>query len=100
MIPGVFSAPSDGPQMWMCAPPSQGSQIDAGSYADNRFHLLFVCLFWPHHEACGILAPRPGIEPVPSAVKSRSLNHWTAREFPIISTLMALYLYQCVLERK
>ena len=31
---------------------------------------------------CGILVSRPGIEPGPSAVKVRSPNHWTAREFP------------------
>ena len=27
--------------------------------------------FWPHHEACGILAPRPGIKPVPLRWKLR-----------------------------
>ena len=32
--------------------------------------------------ACGILVPQPGIEPGPSAVKARSPNHWTAKEFP------------------
>ena len=32
--------------------------------------------------AWGILVPQPGIEPRPSAVKPRSPNHWTAREFP------------------
>ena len=32
--------------------------------------------------ACGILIPRPGIKPVPPAVKARSPNHWTTREFP------------------
>ena len=39
-------------------------------------------LFWPCSVACGILVPRPGIEPGPSAVKAQSPNHWTAREFP------------------
>ena len=38
--------------------------------------------FWPCPTACGILVPRPGIEPVPPAVEARSLNHWTAREVP------------------
>ena len=33
--------------------------------------------------ACGILFPRPGIEPVPPAVEVWSLNHWTAREVPL-----------------
>ena len=32
--------------------------------------------------ACGILVPRPGIEPVPSAVTAQSPNYWSAREFP------------------
>ena len=26
-------------------------------------------IFWPHHGACRILVPQPGIEPTPSAVK-------------------------------
>ena len=36
--------------------------------------------FLPHHSACGILVPRPGIEPTPLAVEAWSLNQWTARE--------------------
>ena len=28
---------------------------------------------------------RPGIEPVPSAVEVRSVNHWTTREVPTCS---------------
>ena len=34
--------------------------------------------------ACGILVPRPGIEPAPPALEVWSLNHWTAREVPAI----------------
>ena len=41
------------------------------------FYFLF---FLPHHSACGILVPRPGIEPTPLAVEAWSLNQWTARE--------------------
>ena len=41
---------------------------------------LFI--FWPQHEARGILVPRPGIEPTPSALEAQSLNHWTPREVP------------------
>ena len=33
-------------------------------------------------KACGILVPRPGIEPSPLAVEAHILNHWTAREIP------------------
>ena len=36
--------------------------------------------FWPRFVACGILVPRPGIEPAPPALKAQSLNRWTARE--------------------
>ena len=39
-------------------------------------------VFWPCHVACGILVPRPVIEPGPSAVKAWGPNLWTAREFP------------------
>ena len=38
--------------------------------------------FWPHHAACEILAPQPGIEPEPPALEVQSLNHWTTREVP------------------
>ena len=46
---------------------------------------LFVCLFiFGHtHTAGGILVPQLGMEPAPTAMKVRSLNHWTVREFPI-----------------
>ena len=44
---------------------------------------LFCFFFFrPSHAARGILVPWPGIEPRPLAVKARSPNHWTAREFP------------------
>ena len=43
----------------------------------------FFFFFWLHCVACGILVPRPGVEPMPSAVKSLSPNHWTSREFPM-----------------
>ena len=36
--------------------------------------------FWPHWESCGILVPRPGIEPVALAVEAQSPNQWTCRE--------------------
>ena len=38
--------------------------------------------FWPHHVACGILAPWPETEPVHPAVNVQNPNHWTAKEFP------------------
>ena len=41
--------------------------------------------------ACGILVPRPGIEPSPPALEAQSVNHWTAREVPIFHFLTLLY---------
>ena len=43
--------------------------------------------FWQHCLACKILIPKPRIEPVSLAVKARSPNHSTAREFPTVSWL-------------
>ena len=37
--------------------------------------------------ARGILVPAPGIEPEAPAVEARSLNHWTSREVPSVSSL-------------
>ena len=48
-------------------------------FFNARFLLFF---FWSCHVACEILVPQPGIKPVPPAVKARSPNHWTTREFP------------------
>ena len=41
---------------------------------------IYLFNFWLHWVACGILIPQPGIEPMPSAVKAWSPNHWTSRE--------------------
>ena len=37
--------------------------------------------------ASGILVPKPGIEPMPSAVKEQSPNHWITRELPVLPFL-------------
>ena len=42
----------------------------------------FFFFFCPYHEACWILVPQPGIEPVPPAVEAWSLSHWAASEVP------------------
>ena len=44
--------------------------------------LFNLFIYLPHCMACGILVPQPVIEPGPSEVKARSLNHWATREFP------------------
>ena len=38
--------------------------------------------------ACGILVPRPGIEPTLPALGAASLNHWTTREVPLLYILL------------
>ena len=43
--------------------------------------LLFYVFVFSGQEACGILAPRLGIEPATPALGS-SLNHWTTRGVP------------------
>ena len=44
-------------------------------YFEKKFLVFILFIFLPHHEASGILVPRPGFEP-------RSLNCWMARKFP------------------
>ena len=41
---------------------------------------IYIFFFWPHHVACRILVPQPGIQLVPPAVEVWSLNQWTATE--------------------
>ena len=51
------------------------------------FDFIFFFFNWPHHMACGILAPWwPGIEPWPPAVEAWSPNCWTVRELPQCSS--------------
>ena len=49
-----------------------------GPFLKSLLNLLQYCfcfMFWFFgHEACGILAPRPGIEPVPSALEGEVLT--------------------------
>ena len=48
----------------------------------NSNYVRIFFFFFGFATAFGILVPQPGIEPGPLAVKARSPNHWTAREFP------------------
>ena len=54
-------------------------ELDLGIFF---FFLIFT--FWSCCAACGVLVPRPGIEPAPTALEAQNLNHWTAREVPWI----------------
>ena len=57
-------------------------QWTSPSPRDGVARVPFTTFFLPRCTACGILVPRPGIEPGPLAVRAWSPNHWTARVFP------------------
>ena len=46
---------------------------------------LFI--YWPHSMVCGILVPRPGMEPMPPAGEAQSLNYLTTRNVPELMLL-------------
>ena len=48
------------------------------------FLVPFYFTFWLRQVACGILVPRPGIRPVPTALGAWCPNLWTAREVPLV----------------
>ena len=54
----------------------------------------FFFYFLPHHAACGILTPRPGIEPISPAVEAQSPNHWTTRELPTHTYFLNKTIYK------
>ena len=43
---------------------------------------LFL-FFWPHHGACWILVPWPGMVHTLPTLGAQSLNHWTTRKVPV-----------------
>ena len=49
------------------------------SVSFGKLHHFFFLL---RRAACGILVPRPEMQPAPVAMEARSLHHWTDREFP------------------
>ena len=53
------------------------------------FYNFLFFIFWPHHAACGILVPQPGIAPAPPAPAAWILNHWATREVPSCQLLKA-----------
>ena len=69
-------------------------QFAVFTYYIANFFMLFNILLWyfivtylfiGHSEQLvRIFIPWPGIKPRPSAVKARSPDHWTTREFPVI----------------
>ena len=68
--------------IWSLIPQNRsGQDVTDETYVqvqDGVFNIFFF-----HIEAFGILVPQPGMESVPPTVEAQSLNHWTAREFPL-----------------
>ena len=62
--------------------PGWGTKIPQAMHRGQKKKKNFFFFFWPRCVACGILVPRPGIEPVPPPLGVWSLNHWTTREVP------------------
>ena len=80
-----------GKRSWRtCHSPSATVEQNQSLFLVYHFHnFIFILLnlfFWP---ACGILVPRPGIEPTPTSLEAWSLNHWTTREVPHHRSLVA-----------
>ena len=63
------------------AQPIKSCAAGCGHSEEGLSVSTFFCLC---RAACGILVPRPGIEPRPSAVKALSPNQWTTREVPFL----------------
>ena len=60
----------------------------------HTFHedVIFFFFFWYCCGAYGILVPRPGMEPMPSAMGVRNLNPWATREVRAILSLLGASL--------
>ena len=52
---------------------SSSSPIQQSSPVQHQF--CFVFFFFAELVTCGILVPKPGVEPVPSVVKAQNPNH-------------------------
>lgn len=48
----------------------------------RKCYLHLCILFWPHHVACMISVPWPGIKPVLPRVGTQNLSYWTGKEVP------------------
>ena len=58
----------------------------ASSLSEKASSEQSCSLFSFGHATCGILLPRPGIEPIYPALEVQSLNHRTAREVPVLQS--------------
>ena len=55
------------------------AQITLHAPPQKNLYVLFKKNFLATPHGLGILVPQPEMEPMPSAVKAQSPNHWTTR---------------------
>ena len=63
----------------------------------SLYFIIFKKTFRLHHMAYGILVPQPGIEHVPPALVSWSLNHWTTREVLYFVIFITIIMFSYVI---
>ena len=68
-------------QLWTVVDKYIHTYIHTYIYISGTYY-FFSLFFGPSCTACGILVPRPGMEPLPPALGASSLKHWTPREIP------------------
>ena len=80
----------------MCSSVCISCKLLIGSRGLTRFRFVFVLVFfsWPcHYKFCGVLVPRPGMEPRPPAEEVHSLNHWMTWEIFVLIWLGFLFVF-------
>ncbi|XP_073665439.1 solute carrier family 22 member 18 isoform X11 [Tursiops truncatus] len=83
---GIHAEPEETP-----TPDSSSHQADETGPQTSGWGHLSSHPAGPCCAACGILVPQPGIEPVPPAAEAQSLNHWTAREVPVMCIVIKFF---------
>ena len=82
-------------ELWLEGPHAELRCMQAG-VSGKQITVMFLSfsLLWPCCMAWGILVHQPGLQTMPPAVKAWSLNHWTAREVPVLLQLnLFAYVY-------
>ena len=53
-------------------------------YSSKSRYYQFIIMIWLCYMACGILVPRPELEPAPPVLEAQRVNHWAIREVPVM----------------